>query len=227
MPSRQIPAFAVTANAPSSRATVTRAPIGSVSTGGSLIEGPGKRERPQRRDLVRRSCRGLGQRGIRNPADIAVAVQLAPGKAFAVAIVDRDALALQRLRRQHGIGARSPRAAARWPRARKIPRRSTKRAAFTLPSRYLAASSRPCRRQARIIHSVRSAACRSRARPGIRRLRGARVLRTASSRRYRHAASSLHRSTKRCRNSAQVIEPAKPPDGALLMSAVFESSQES
>ena len=32
---------------------------------------------------------------------------------------------------------------------------------------------------------------------------------------------------KRCRNSAQVIEPAKPPDGALLMSATFESSHES
>ena len=83
----------------------------------------------------------------------------------------------------------------------------------------------PCRRQARIIHSVRSAVCRSRARPGIRRLRGARAWRTASSRRCRHAASSWRRSTKRCRNSAQVIEPAKPPDGALLMSATFESSQ--
>ena len=31
----------VTANAPSSRTTVTLAPIDSVSTGGSLIEGPG------------------------------------------------------------------------------------------------------------------------------------------------------------------------------------------
>jgi hypothetical protein len=32
-------------------------------------------------------------------------------------------------------------------------------------------------------------------------------------------------STKRCRNSAQVIEPAKVPDAALLTLATFESSQ--
>ena len=80
--------------------------------------------------------------------------------------------------------------------------------------------------QARIIHSVRwRAACRSRAPPGIRRLPAAPALPTASSRRYRHGAS-LARSTKRCRNSAQMIEPAKPPDGALLMSAILESSQD-
>src|SRR5262249_56584689 len=37
----------------------------------------------------------------------------------------------------------------------------------------------------------------------------------------------LAASTKRCRNSAQVIEPAKVPDGALVMLATFESSHES
>ena len=41
MRQRQILAFTVTANAPSSRATVSVVPISSVSTGGSLIDGPG------------------------------------------------------------------------------------------------------------------------------------------------------------------------------------------
>ena len=44
---------------------------------------------------------GFAERGIGKPADIAVAVQLAPGKAFAVAVVDGDAFAFQRLRQQH------------------------------------------------------------------------------------------------------------------------------
>jgi hypothetical protein len=49
----------------------------------------------------------LCERGIGNPAD-SVAVQLAPGKAFTVAVVDRDALAFQCLRQQHGIHRRRP-----------------------------------------------------------------------------------------------------------------------
>ena len=148
-----------------------------------------ERERPQRRDLVRRCGHWLCQRGIRNPADIAVAVQLAPGKAFAVAVVDRDALALQRLRRQHGIHRRRP--AQRRDRLRHAKFLAGNEArSLHLALEIFRGDLGPCGRQARIIHSVRSTVCRSRARPGIRRLRGARALRKASSRRYRHAASS-------------------------------------
>ena len=96
----------VTAKAPSSRITVTIAPITSVSAGGSLIEGPGKANVLIAVTLCVGSPAGLCQRAIGKPADIAVAVQLAPGKTFAVAVIDRDALALQRLRQQHGIGGR-------------------------------------------------------------------------------------------------------------------------
>jgi len=46
----------------------------------------------------------LRQRAIGKPADIAIAVQLTPGPAFAIAVVNCHALALQRLRQQHGIG---------------------------------------------------------------------------------------------------------------------------
>ena len=41
MRARQVPPSRVTTNVPSSRATATSAPIGSVSIGGSLIDGPG------------------------------------------------------------------------------------------------------------------------------------------------------------------------------------------
>ena len=47
----------------------------------------------------------------------------------------------------------------------------------------------PCRRDARVIHSVRPAICRSPARPGIRRLPAAPASPMASSRRYQDAAS--------------------------------------
>ena len=96
----------VTAKAPSSRTTVSVVPITSVSTGGNLIEGPGKAKVRSAVTLWVGAARGLCQRAIGKPADIAVAVELAPGPAFAVAVVDRDALALQRLRQQLGIGGR-------------------------------------------------------------------------------------------------------------------------
>src|SRR5882757_8682711 len=131
----------------------------------------------------------LCQRAVGQPADIAVAVQLPPCPAFAVAVVDRDPLALQSLRRQLGIG--------RWFAAQ---RRETiddfefltgdEARGPDLAFQIFRSEIGPRRRQARVIHSVGSAICRSRARPGIRRLRDALALPTASSRRYRRAASS-------------------------------------
>ena len=149
----------------------------------------GKGKRPDGRDLVRRRGARLCQRAIGQPADIAVAVELAPRKAFAVAVVDGDALALQRLRRELGLGG-GP-VAQRRDRFRYFEFLAGDKArrldlAFEIFCGEVAA----CRRQARIIHSVRSAVCRSRARPGIRRPRGAPVWPMASSRRCRHAASS-------------------------------------
>ena len=148
-----------------------------------------KCERAQCRDFVRRVGHGPDERGIRQPADIAVAVQLPPGKTFGVAVIDRDALALQRLRQQHGI--------AGW---RFAQRRECfgdlellachKARGLDLALEIFRGDIAAGRRQARIIHSVRSTICRSRAPPGIRRLRGEPALPTASSHRYRHAASS-------------------------------------
>ena len=217
----------VTANAPSSRVTVTHAPHRQRLDRRQLDRGSGKRKGPQRRDLVRRRGRGLRQRGIGQPADIAVAVELAPGPAFAVAVVDRDALAFQRLRRQHRHRATAPRAAARARRATSNSSPATKRAALTLPSRYFAARSGRA--------GVRRGSSIAFAQQFVDRARGLAFAAFGPRRlcRRRPAVDVDMQpafgvpSTKRCRNSAQVIEPAKPPDGALLMSATFESSQRS
>ena len=63
-----------------------------------LDVGTGKAERARHRDLVRRPPRPAPERIRRQPADIAVALELAPGPAFLAGLVDRDALAQQRLR---------------------------------------------------------------------------------------------------------------------------------
>ena len=52
------------------------------------------------------SAPGDAQRIHRQPADIAVAAKLAPAPAFAVFVVDRDALALERFGLEHRIGHR-------------------------------------------------------------------------------------------------------------------------
>ena len=179
----------VTAKAPSSRITVTSGSHHQRLDRRQFDRGAGKGKGPDRRDLVRRLPPRLCQRAIGKPADIAVAVQLAPGPAFAVAVVDRDALALQRLRRQHGVGGRPPRAAARWHRDISNSSPSTKRAALTLPSRYFAArSGRAGVRRGSSIAFAQQFEDRARglafAAFGPRRFG-----RSASSRRYRHAAS--------------------------------------
>ena len=89
----------VIANEPSSRSTVSEFPITKVSTGGSLIEGPGKAKVRKAVTLWVGWPAGFLSALIRQPADIAVAVELAPGPALAVAVIDRRALALERLRR--------------------------------------------------------------------------------------------------------------------------------
>src|SRR3954468_11149642 len=53
-----------------------------------------------------RCGRGLHERCIRQPADIAVTGKLTPRPAFAVAVVYRDALAAQRLCHQHRVRRR-------------------------------------------------------------------------------------------------------------------------
>src|SRR6478735_4528430 len=53
-----------------------------------------------------RASRGFHERRLRQPADIAVTGKLTPRPAFAVAVVDRDALAAQRLRHQHRVRRR-------------------------------------------------------------------------------------------------------------------------
>ena len=52
--------------------------------GGSLIDGPGNAKRPQRRYFVGRRRAGRRQRVRRQPADIAVGRELAPGPAFGI-----------------------------------------------------------------------------------------------------------------------------------------------
>ena len=150
--------------------------------------GAGERERPQRRDLVRRHSAGLCQRAVGQPADIAVAVQLPPRKTFAVAVVDRDAFALQRLRRKLGFGGGA--VAQRRNRIDNLEFLAGDKARrLDLAFEIFRGEVAPRRRQAGIMHSVGPTACRSRARPGIRRPPGAPAWPTASSRRYRHAAS--------------------------------------
>src|ERR1700728_4899273 len=132
----------------------------------------------------------LFQRLIRQPADIAVAVELAPGPAFTIAVIDRRALALERLCREFRVGRRC----------------ATKRRQRIRDFEFLAGDKAGCLdlafeifrgevgsrwREARIIiHSGCSGDGRWRAPPGIRRPRGAPVWRSASIRRYRHAANS-------------------------------------
>src|SRR6266850_2752255 len=152
--------------------------------------GPRKRECAQCHDLVCRRRGGLGQRAIGKPADITVAVQLAPRKTFAIAVINRDAFAHQRLRQQHGIAGRR---AAQWRDGiRYLERLAGDKAPGLDPAFEIFRGEVGSRRgQPRIIHNVRSAVCRSRARPGIRLPRAAPASPMASSRRYRDAASSL------------------------------------
>ena len=58
---------------------------------------PRKAERARHRNLVGRRPAGLTERVRRQPADIAVGLQLAPGPAFVGRLVDDDALAHERL----------------------------------------------------------------------------------------------------------------------------------
>src|SRR5580658_9292160 len=91
----------------------------------------------------------LLQRLIGQPADIAVAVELAPGPAFAVAVIDRYTLALERLRREFLAG--------------------DKALFLDLAFEIFRGEVGSCRREARIIiHSGYSGAGRSPARPGTR-----------------------------------------------------------
>ena len=153
-----------------------------------LDRGTRKRECAQARDLVRRRRGRFCQRAIRQPADIAVAVQLAPGKTFAIAVIDGHALAFQRLGQKRGIeGRRLAQRRERLGNFKFLATDKTRRR--DLAFEIFRGEIGPRRRQARIIHSVGPAICRSRARPGIRRLPGAPVLPMASSRRCRHAAS--------------------------------------
>src|SRR3954451_20659772 len=101
----------------------------------------------------------LCQRGVRKPADIAVALQLAPGPAFAVAVVNGYVLAFQELRREHGIGGWG--AAQRRDRIRYLELLAGDEAgAADLAFEIFRGEIWPTRRQARIIHNVRPALCR-------------------------------------------------------------------
>ena len=133
--------IAVTAKLASSRATAILAPSGSASVGGSLIDGPGNTSVRSAATLWvgARSAAPAAPR--RQPADVAVARELAPGPAVFVGLIDGDALAHQRFGEQRravrGVGAHR-RGAGRRPLARSP---STKRAASTLPRSWLAARS--------------------------------------------------------------------------------------
>ena len=81
---RQIPALARDRERPCLARTVIRAPSPAPRRR-QFDRRAGKGERPERRDLVRRRGGGLRQRAIGKPADITVAVRLAPGPAFAIA----------------------------------------------------------------------------------------------------------------------------------------------
>ena len=93
----------MTAKLSCSRATATCAPSGSASVGGSLIEGPGNTKVRSAATLCVGAGAGREQRRGRQPADIAVGCELAPGPAFVVGLVDRDALAVQRLGDQRRV----------------------------------------------------------------------------------------------------------------------------
>ena len=186
-------------NAPSTRAIASRAPSGSASSGGSLIDGTRESERAQRCHFMSRWRAGGRQRIRREPADITVGGELAPGPAFGIHIVDRDALALERfgqkrrvrrrrrahrrLRLDHLVGTALDKARCRdlafqipWPRDRRG------RASGEDRSRASRAISRSARRATR----------RSRAPPGSRRLPAGRAG-CAGSRQTRRNAPTISR----------------------------------
>ena len=181
---------AVTAKAPSSRVTVERRSHQQRLDRRQFDRRARKRKCPERGDLVRRRRAGLCQRAIGKPADIAVAFKLAPGPAFAVAVVDG-----RRVRLSAPASSACASADGSLAQRRDARRRSRtlspvdKARGLDLAFEIFRGEVGPRRRQARVIHSVRPAICRSRARPGIRRLRAAPAWPTASSRRCRHAAS--------------------------------------
>ncbi len=162
----------------------------------------GKRESPQRRDLVRRrSARGR-ERIRRQPADIIVGRELAPGKAFRVGVVDRDALALERFGVERRIG---PRLAAerrlRLDHFHDAALDEARRGDFALQmlGREIGARRRNARIEAQpsLSRSAPQAAHRARAPPASRRPRAGRLWPWPSRRRRRNAAT-----TSRSRNAA-------------------------
>ena len=142
--------------APAARRPRARAPSGSAAIGGSLIDGPGKHQRAQRR----RPCGSAAaprraQRVRRQPADIAVGGELAPGPAFVGRLVDGDALAHQRLGVERRVGRRARAAAAPAASITSRASPSTKRAAVDLALEMLGGEIGARRREARIEVSPR------------------------------------------------------------------------
>ena len=88
---------AVTAKRSSCRATASRAPIGRLVSGGVLMSGRGNTSVRSARTLWVAAGPGAAERIGRQPADIAVAFELAPGPAFVGRLVDGHALAEQNL----------------------------------------------------------------------------------------------------------------------------------
>src|SRR6202142_4591208 len=132
----------------------------------------------------------LFQRLVGQPADIAVAIELAPGPAFTVAVIDGRALALERLRREFRVGRRF--ATKRRQRIRDFEfLAGDKAGVLDLAFEIFGGEVGPRWREARIIiNSGGSGAGRWRAPPGIRRPRVGRVWRSASIHKYRHADNS-------------------------------------
>src|SRR5579872_2629308 len=153
-----------------------------------LDRGARKSEAPQRCDRVGRGRGRRFQHPVGQPSDIAIAFELAPGPAFTVALIDRDALALECLGRKFGIGEWRVSYGREGLRYFEFFAHD-KALGLDLAFEMLGGDVASHGGQARIIHSGRSTAGKSRARPGTRRLRGAPVSPMASSRKYRHAAS--------------------------------------
>jgi hypothetical protein len=149
---------------------------------------PGKRKGAQRADLVRWRGARLDERSLGQPPDIAVALQLAPRPAFVGAIIDHHTLALQRLRVERGVVRRL--AAHRHHGIEHFEFLALDKALgldFALEvfgGKIAARRSEPW-----VSHSGPSTVYRARGRPGIRHPRAVPVLRSASRRRYRDAAS--------------------------------------
>ena len=158
-----------------------------------LDVGGRENQRAQRRDFVRRRAHRLGERVRRQPADIAVGFELPPAPAFAGRLVDRHALALERL----GVERRfvRGRAAQRRLRRRSLRARCLRRSARprTRPSSDFAARSGRAgvshrdRGSHGINRNALSEAHRAPAPPGIRRLRDGRAWPPASTRKCRNA----------------------------------------